>query len=165
VPTPGLKASDYHIPPGVVISVPQYVAYRNTEVWGPDAAAFRAGRWLDADTESLKSMEQNFLAVRTGRKDHVQYYFIIRLTHLSSAEKPVLALVVTWQRCNCACFLWTSLEMSMSNFLNVAQPQRLPCFGCLITSDSTLLSEKGPRVLDATPRHSRSHGTETGSKR
>lgn len=63
VPPSGLWANGLHIPGGVVISIPQYVAHRDTDVFGEDAESFRAERWLEADEASRKRMDQNFLAV------------------------------------------------------------------------------------------------------
>ena len=63
MPPSGLRTNGYSIPAGTIISVPQYTAHRDTEVYGEDAEIFRAERWLEADSAALRRMDQNFLAV------------------------------------------------------------------------------------------------------
>jgi cytochrome P450 len=63
VPAPGLQADGYMVPPGTIVSVPQYAAHRDKEVYGSDANVFRAERWLEADAPTLGKMDRNFLAV------------------------------------------------------------------------------------------------------
>ena len=62
VPPSGLLANGYMVPPKTVVSVPQYLAHRDPEVYGDDVEIFRAERWLESDTEKRSRMERNFLA-------------------------------------------------------------------------------------------------------
>lgn len=73
VPPSGMTANGHHIPEGTIVSVPQFVAHRDVEVYGKDALDFRPERWLEADEASLKKMEHNFLAVSHLKAYH-QYF-------------------------------------------------------------------------------------------
>lgn len=48
---------------GTVVGMPQYVLHRDASIYGIDVEAFPPERWLEADTESRKLMERNFMPV------------------------------------------------------------------------------------------------------
>ncbi|KAK0290911.1 hypothetical protein LTR35_001632 [Friedmanniomyces endolithicus] len=68
VPTGGAEVAGVHLPEGTVIGINPWVAARDNIVYGPDPYAFRPERWLDADEQSLKLMERNFLAFGSGTR-------------------------------------------------------------------------------------------------
>lgn len=51
------------LPAGTEVGVNPWVAHRNEDVFGPDAAVFRPERWLEADEKAKARMESYFLAV------------------------------------------------------------------------------------------------------
>lgn len=63
VPSGGLETNGYHIPPGAIVSIPQYTIHRHPSIYGDDAEIFRAERWLEGDVSTLEKMGQNFLTV------------------------------------------------------------------------------------------------------
>ncbi|KAF7536559.1 hypothetical protein G7054_g4414 [Neopestalotiopsis clavispora] len=68
VPESGIRVSGHFIPAGTIISVPQYAAHRDPEVYGSDADVFRAERWLEADEQKSRLMDRNFLAFGRGTR-------------------------------------------------------------------------------------------------
>ncbi|KAK1063221.1 hypothetical protein LTR74_009652 [Friedmanniomyces endolithicus] len=68
VPTGGAEVAGTHLPEGTVIGMNPWVAARDKVVYGPDPYAFRPERWLEADKQSLKLMERNFLAFGSGTR-------------------------------------------------------------------------------------------------
>jgi cytochrome P450 len=64
VPRGGADVGGVWLPGGTVIGMNPWVAARDRSVYGDDAYTFRPERWLEADSEQLKLMERNFLAVR-----------------------------------------------------------------------------------------------------
>ena len=71
VPSSGLQANGYMIPPKTIVSIPQYAVQRDVDVYGLDAKHFRAERWLEADAATLKKMDRNFLAVRCQQNPRI----------------------------------------------------------------------------------------------
>lgn len=45
-----------------------WVAHYDTTVYGPDADEYKPERWLEADTEQAKAMEQNFMPFGNGAR-------------------------------------------------------------------------------------------------
>ncbi|KAK0361528.1 hypothetical protein LTR94_022995 [Friedmanniomyces endolithicus] len=68
VPAGGAEVAGFHLPEGTVIGMNPWVAARDKVVYGPDPFAFRPERWLEADEQSLKLMERNFLAFGSGTR-------------------------------------------------------------------------------------------------
>ncbi|KAK0664421.1 Cytochrome P450 monooxygenase gsfF [Lasiodiplodia hormozganensis] len=56
------------LPAGTEVGVNPWVAHRNEEVFGADAAAFRPERWLEADEKAKARMESYFLAFGHGSR-------------------------------------------------------------------------------------------------
>ncbi|KAI1848539.1 hypothetical protein JX265_013787 [Neoarthrinium moseri] len=54
VPAEGLTIGDKTFSPGTILSINSWVMHYSTEIWGPDAADFRPGRWLAADAAVLE---------------------------------------------------------------------------------------------------------------
>ena len=63
VPEGGATICGEYLPAGTNVSMSAPVIHTNTDVWGKDADEFRPERWIDADADSLKTMDRNFLAV------------------------------------------------------------------------------------------------------
>ena len=64
VPEGGATICGQYLPAGTNVSMSAPVIHTNTDVWGNDADQFRPERWIDADAETLRTMDRNFLAVR-----------------------------------------------------------------------------------------------------
>ncbi|KAI0810414.1 cytochrome P450 [Xylaria sp. FL0064] len=56
VPEGGDIINGYYVPEGTQISMNFFGLMRSKEIWGPDADAFRPGRWLDADADQTRRM-------------------------------------------------------------------------------------------------------------
>jgi cytochrome P450 len=63
VPAGGAQFGGEWLPPGTIVGINPWIVGREKSVYGDDADEFRPERWLDADTESSKAMQRNFLAV------------------------------------------------------------------------------------------------------
>ncbi|KAL1637006.1 hypothetical protein SLS58_009532 [Diplodia intermedia] len=59
---PGVTICNRHFPAGTVLSVPSYSIHHSTDIWGPDADAFRPERW-ESVTEKQK---QGFIPFSHG---------------------------------------------------------------------------------------------------
>ncbi|KAK0257084.1 hypothetical protein LTS09_007989 [Friedmanniomyces endolithicus] len=68
VPAGGAEVAGIHLTEGTVIGMNPWVAARDKVVYGPDPYVFRPERWLEADEQSLKLMERNFLAFGSGTR-------------------------------------------------------------------------------------------------
>jgi cytochrome P450 len=58
VPPEGDTINGMHLPGGTEIGINIWAVTRNTEVFGPDAKAFRPERWLEASPEQYAKMER-----------------------------------------------------------------------------------------------------------
>ena len=63
VPEGGLVGFGVNLPAGTNISMTPPVLHHDKAVFGQDADDFRPERWIEADSEQLKSMNRSFLAV------------------------------------------------------------------------------------------------------
>lgn len=68
VPLAGLQIGDVFLPPGTVVGINPWVLHRDKRIFGPDAEAWRPGRWLEGDAEKVKNMEQHLLAFGAGKR-------------------------------------------------------------------------------------------------
>ncbi|PSN62543.1 cytochrome P450 [Corynespora cassiicola Philippines] len=67
VPKGGAVIANAYIPEGTVVGINTWVAHHNTDVFGPDAAAFRPERWLKSEEES-KRMEKYYIPFGHGSR-------------------------------------------------------------------------------------------------
>jgi len=74
VPREGCEIAGTWLPGGTTVGIDPWVLHRNTEVYGKDASNFRPERWLEADAETLKSMDRCSLVVRTASSSNVDCY-------------------------------------------------------------------------------------------
>ena len=63
VPEDGATICGRYLPAGTNISMSAPVIHVNKNIWGDDANDFRPERWIESDSERLKVMDRNFLAV------------------------------------------------------------------------------------------------------
>lgn len=63
VPKGGASVAGTWLPEGTIVGVNPWVVAYDKSVYGSDANVYRPERWLEADTQRLKLMERNFLAV------------------------------------------------------------------------------------------------------
>ncbi|KAI6892626.1 hypothetical protein KC318_g10704, partial [Hortaea werneckii] len=68
VPSTGLQIGDVFLAPGTVVGINPYVLHRNRRIFGQDAEEWRPGRWLDADVERVKYMDQHLLSFGAGKR-------------------------------------------------------------------------------------------------
>lgn len=64
VPEEGLKVDDVFLPGGTIIGMNAWVVHHDKTIFGEDANDFRPERWIEAEPERLRVMEQCFLSVR-----------------------------------------------------------------------------------------------------
>lgn len=65
VPAGGATVGNSWLPEGTIVGVNPWVMSRDRSVYGEDVDKYRPERWLEADANTLRLMERNFLAVRT----------------------------------------------------------------------------------------------------
>lgn len=63
VPTGGVELCGKYFESGTVLGVNAWVVHMDTEVYGPDAALWRPGRWIEASEDKKKEMERTLFAV------------------------------------------------------------------------------------------------------
>ena len=63
VPKGGATIAGVWLPEGTILGMNPWVPSRDRSVYGSDADEYRPERWMEADAETLKLMERNFLAV------------------------------------------------------------------------------------------------------
>ncbi|OQD65146.1 hypothetical protein PENPOL_c006G04265 [Penicillium polonicum] len=68
VPRGGEVLAGQFFPEGTNVGVNSWVSHYDTNIYGPDAATFRPERWLEADEQQSKLMEQNFIAFGIGSR-------------------------------------------------------------------------------------------------
>jgi cytochrome P450 len=52
----------------VNVGINSWVLHYDTNIYGADASIFRPERWLEADEEQLKTMEQNYMPFGIGSR-------------------------------------------------------------------------------------------------
>jgi benzoate 4-monooxygenase len=83
--SPGITLLGHHFPAGTVLSVPSYSIHHSTEIWGPDADAFRPERW-----ETLTARQKNaFIPFSYGPRSCVGR---------NVAEMEMKLILATWAR-------------------------------------------------------------------
>jgi cytochrome P450 len=73
VPPEGATISGVFLPAGTIVGMNPWVASRDKAVYGTDADVFRPERWIDADDQTMKLMDRNWLAVSTARTPIKEY--------------------------------------------------------------------------------------------
>ncbi|KAM0788765.1 hypothetical protein ACM66B_002856 [Microbotryomycetes sp. NB124-2] len=68
VPAEGATIAGRYFPGGVEVAMSPYVVHRRQEAFGPDAHLFRPERWLEADTETKRTMERNLITFGAGSR-------------------------------------------------------------------------------------------------
>ncbi|KAH9808836.1 putative Cytochrome-P450 family protein [Teratosphaeria destructans] len=68
VPGPGLHVGEHFLPAGTVVGINPWVLHRDQRIFGKDAEDWRPRRWLDADVEKVRYMEQHILAFGAGKR-------------------------------------------------------------------------------------------------
>jgi cytochrome P450 len=63
VPAGGVEMLGHFFPEGTEVGINTWLAHYNEEVWGKDAAEFKPERWLNADADKLKLMDNNYMPV------------------------------------------------------------------------------------------------------
>jgi cytochrome P450 len=63
VPEGGATLCGKFIPEGTIVGINAWVIHHNKDVYGLDTDTFRPERWLEAEPDRLKMMEQSFLSV------------------------------------------------------------------------------------------------------
>ncbi|KAL4908288.1 hypothetical protein BDW74DRAFT_99249 [Aspergillus multicolor] len=66
VPEGGQMLAGQFFPEGTNVGINSWVLHYDTSIYGPDASDFRPERWLDAEKEQLKAMEQNYMPFGMG---------------------------------------------------------------------------------------------------
>ncbi|KAJ5294898.1 cytochrome P450 pisatin demethylase [Penicillium antarcticum] len=68
VPPGGEVLAGQFFPEGTNVGVNSWVSHYDTNVYGPDAASFRPERWLEANEQQARLMEQNFMPFGMGSR-------------------------------------------------------------------------------------------------
>ncbi|KAI6867230.1 benzoate 4-monooxygenase cytochrome-like protein P450 [Hortaea werneckii] len=68
VPSTGLQINEVFLAPGTVVGINPYVLHRDRRIFGQDAEEWRPSRWLDADVERVKYMDQHLLSFGAGKR-------------------------------------------------------------------------------------------------
>ncbi|KAJ5588333.1 cytochrome P450 pisatin demethylase [Penicillium hordei] len=68
VPQGGEVLAGQFFPEGTNVGVNSWVLHYDTNIYGPDAATFRPERWLEADEQQSKLMEQGFMPFGMGSR-------------------------------------------------------------------------------------------------
>ncbi|CBF81681.1 protein CYP5080D1 [Aspergillus nidulans FGSC A4] len=68
VPKGGQVLAGQFFPGGVNVGINSWVLHYDTNIYGADASIFRPERWLEADEEQLKTMEQNYMPFGIGSR-------------------------------------------------------------------------------------------------
>ncbi|KAJ2901597.1 hypothetical protein MKZ38_001617 [Zalerion maritima] len=68
VPETGATISGTHFLGGSVVGINTWVMHQNTDIFGPDAQAFRPERWLDQSSEQLSVMERHWIPFGAGSR-------------------------------------------------------------------------------------------------
>jgi len=86
VPAGGITICGSYVPAGTTVGCAPLVMHRNTAVYGSDAGVFRPRRWLDADSEKLKTMDAAHLGFSRGRRVCLgQYIAVMQMKKVLSA--------------------------------------------------------------------------------
>lgn len=65
-PEEGIELCGKHFEHGTVLGVNAWVAHRNEEVYGSDAASWQPGRWIEASQDKRKEMDRALFAVSSS---------------------------------------------------------------------------------------------------
>ncbi|KAL4763024.1 cytochrome P450 [Aspergillus foveolatus] len=68
VPKGGHVLAGQFFPGGVNVGINSWVLHYDTNIYGADASIFRPERWLEADEQQLKTMEQNYMPFGIGSR-------------------------------------------------------------------------------------------------
>lgn len=68
VPAGGATISGTYVPAGAVVGCSIDAVHLDEDVYGPDAAAFRPERWLEAGEDVRRRMDRAFLAFSAGKR-------------------------------------------------------------------------------------------------
>ncbi|KAJ4005613.1 hypothetical protein NW752_002448 [Fusarium irregulare] len=68
VPDGGAEICGRFFPEGTIVGINCWVAHRNTDVFGQDAAVFNPDRWLTTDTDRLSAMNRYYMPFGLGSR-------------------------------------------------------------------------------------------------
>lgn len=63
-----MKLDDAFLPPGTIVGVNPWIMHRDPRIFGEDAEAWNPSRWIDADAELVKRMDQHILTFGAGKR-------------------------------------------------------------------------------------------------
>ena len=86
VPVSGLNIGFTFLAPGTVVGINPWVLHRDTRIFGSDAEEWQPRRWLDADVEKVKYMDQHILSFGAGKRTCLgRHVAMLELTKLIPA--------------------------------------------------------------------------------
>ncbi|CAK7201920.1 hypothetical protein SEUCBS139899_004636 [Sporothrix eucalyptigena] len=68
VPAGGAEVAGKFFPAGVHLGVNAWVLHQNPDIFGANPAEFRPERWIDADENQARAMQQNFMSFGLGSR-------------------------------------------------------------------------------------------------
>ncbi|KAF4549640.1 Cytochrome P450-like protein 81 [Elsinoe fawcettii] len=68
VPSGGRTISGVYLPAGTIVGANAWVIHRHQGIFGPDAAQWRPQRWLEADNETKRRMENHIFSFGMGAR-------------------------------------------------------------------------------------------------
>lgn len=68
VPPRGIELHGHHIPGGTIVGINAWVIHRDETVFGKDAAIWRPSRWVEADDERRRLMDNSLFAFGAGAR-------------------------------------------------------------------------------------------------
>ncbi|KAK5073829.1 hypothetical protein LTR64_007031 [Lithohypha guttulata] len=79
----GAEINGEYMPAGSEVGINAWVVHNDRDIWGADVNEYRPERWLEADAERLKKMEQYYLPFGLGARTcigrHISYLEMTKL--------------------------------------------------------------------------------------
>ena len=118
VPPSGADIAGTWIPGGTVVSVSHHVTDRDPETWGPDAAAWRPERWLEADELQRRKMERAYIGFSAGKRMCLGMHLAIL-----EMKKCIPRLIGEFEVCGFRTMGWTDV-LTMCLQMSLADPEQ-----------------------------------------
>lgn len=68
VPPRGVEICGHHIPGGTIVGINAWVIHQDPAIFGKDAAEWRPSRWIEADSEAKRMMDNSLFAFGAGAR-------------------------------------------------------------------------------------------------